>query len=628
MDYEFLPGLAALAGIIPLVIVYLLKPRPKQVILPSLMFVRKVVRETSDSRRKMSKRITDPLFFLQLIALILMAIAIAGPLIENIEEDSEKVVVIIDSSASMSVPDRINEAKFIAMESLGKENTVIAAESMPLVLAKAVEATDAREVINSLEAGGTPGGLPEAILTVINDEGNRKAKVAVVSDFENWAGRPPETYARIARAKNLELEFMQVGRETPNYAIIDGYLKDRNDGTYEYTCTVKNFNNKSVKLDLWLESKSGLLTTRSISKPVSLGEFGTQQIKFSSIPQGTSTVEILNKDAVPCDNIARISIPEIKPRQMLMLTDIDPEIYKSPLITALSLIPGLTVDVQHALPADTGKYDSIVINCEHEPLAASTIKEVIAHAGSGKNIIVIGNGCLYNSSGMRELYPILPVEIRSIEEDNSHTLETAGSGTQLFEGISFDEVHIRKYLVAVPRENASVLAELKDAGPVVCTWKPDNGTITYVGISDIAGNEAWNNFPTVPAYPVFWAKLLKYLWGIGDIRETNVNTGRYQAFDRNIMIENPKETISSKSVYYDKCGFYNLDQKTIAANLYDSTESNTFTENRLNLTGGREDVQKEDLHKKSPDRLREYLIYSLLLLLILENLIMFRRKII
>ncbi len=628
MDYEFPRGLAALAGIIPLVIVYLLKPRPKQIILPSLIFVRKIGRDVIDSRRKISKKITDPLFFLQLLSLIFMAIAIAGPLLENINENSEKVVVIIDSSASMAIPDRINGAKSIAIESLGEENTVIAAESIPVVLAKSIEAADAEEVINDLEAGDTPGDVPEAILTVVNDEGNRKAKVLVISDFENWKGRAPETYIRIARAKNLELDFRQVGKATSNYAIIGGYLKDRNDGTYEYTCTVKNFNNKTVKLDVLLESKSGWVSGQKISKPVSLGEFGTQQIKFSSIPQGISTVEILNNDSMPCDNKAWISIPEIKPRQMLILTDRDPEISKSPLVTALSLMPGLKVDVQHELPPGFAKYDGIVVNCELNPLPASTIKEIATYVQKGKDLIVIGNGCLYNSSEMHEFYPILPVKINSIEEDSSHTLETSGSGTQIFDEIAFSEVYIRKYLAATPCKNASVLAELKDAGPAVCTWKLDNGTVTYVGISDASGNEAWNNFATVPTYPVFWAKLFKYLWGVGDISEINVNTGRYQAFDRSVRIETPRETVSSKYVYYDKCGLYNLNQKTVAANLYDSTESNTFTEKRLNLTGESEGVQKEDLYTKSPDKFRKFMIYTLLLLLILENVIMFRRKMI
>jgi hypothetical protein len=167
MDYEFPLGLAALAGIIPLIIVYLLKPRPKQIILPSLMFVRKVSQNVLASRRKITRKITDPLFYLQLLILILLSIAIAGPLLDSISDNSEKVVLIIDSSASMSVPDRITAARTIAIESLGEENTIIAAESIPVVLAKAVDADSAKELIGSMEARNTPSDVPKAILTAV-----------------------------------------------------------------------------------------------------------------------------------------------------------------------------------------------------------------------------------------------------------------------------------------------------------------------------------------------------------------------------------------------------------------------------------------------------------------------------
>lgn len=628
MDYEFPLGLAALTGIIPLIIVYLLKPRPKQIILPSLMFVQRISQNVFSSRRKITKKITDPLFFLQLFSLILISIAIAGPLLDNISENSEKVVVIIDSSASMSVSDRISTAKAMAIESLGEENTVIASESIPVVLAKAVDADNAKELISGMEARSTSADVPEAILNVVNDEENQNAKIVVISDFENWAGRAPETYVKIANAKNMQLEFMQVGKPVANYAIVNGYLKDRNDGTYEYTCTVKNFGNESVKLDVQLESKSGLFSTQKVNNSMFLDGFGAQQIKFSSIPQGISTVEILNKDAVSCDNIAYISIPEITPKKMLILTDLDPSSSKSPLITALSLMPDINVDVQYKLPNDLEKYNSVVIDCEHEPLPISTVRKIVSYAKSGKDLIVIGNGCLYNSSEMHGFYPVLPVDIVSIKEDDSHSIETAGSGKHIFEDISFDEVYMSKYLVAAQRKNTSVLAELEGVGPVVCSWNIKNGTTTYVGLSDTAENEAWNNFPTIPTYPVFWAKLLKYMWGIDDISQTNVNTGRYQAFDQNTIIKTPAETINSKFIYYDECGIYKLNQKTVASNLYDSAESNTFTEKRLNLTGENAEIRKEDLQTRSPDKLRKYLIYALLILLIVENVIMFRRKII
>jgi hypothetical protein len=470
--------------------------------------------------------------------------------------------------------------------------------------------------------------VPKSILTAVNDEENRNAKIVVISDFENWVGRVPETYIRIANAKNLQLELRQVGRPAVNYAIVNGYLKDRNDGTYEYTCTVKNFGNESVKLEIQLESGSGIFSPQKVNNSISLDGVGAQQITFSSIPQGTSTVKILNNDSVSCDNVACISIPKLTPKKMLILTDLDPSASKSPLITALSLMPDIDVDVRSELPDDFEKYDAVVVNCEHKPLSGSTVRKIAAYAKSGKNLIVIGNGCLYNSSEMHGLYPVLPVDIVSIKEDDSRTIETAGSGKHIFEEISFDEVYLRKYLETVPRENISVLAELKGAGPVVCAWNIKNGTTTYVGLSDAVETEAWNNFPTIPTYPVFWVKLLKYIWGIDDISETNVNTGRYQAFDQDTKIKTPTETLSSRFVYYDECGLYNLNQKTVAANLYDSSESNTFTEKRLNLETENTETRKEDLLTRSPDKLRKYLIYTLLLLLVIENVILIRRKII
>ncbi|AKB21527.1 VWA domain-containing protein [Methanosarcina sp. WH1] len=628
MDFEFSQGLAALAGIIPLTIIYLLKPRPKNVILPSLMFVQRISQNVLDSRRTISKKITDPLFFIQLLALILISTAIAGPLLEEAKADSEKVVIIIDSSASMNAPDRADGARAIAIDSLAEENTIITAESIPVVLAKALDADDAKGVIDNLEMRNTPGDIPKAILTVINEKENENGKIVVISDFENWAGRAPETYIRIANARNTELEFRQVGNKTANYAIVDGYLKDRNDGTYEYTCIVKNFNNRSADLDIQLVSKAESSSSTTVSSSVQLASFGAQQIQFSNIPQGTSTVEILNEDAIPCDNIAYISIPEVKPKKILALTDPEEAAGKSPLITVISLLPDIHLDVRQDLPDNVTEYDTIIVNSKHKSLPALDVLEIVAYAKSGKDLIVIGNECLYDSLQMRGFYSILPVDIISVEDEDSHTIEAVGSGKNIFKDISFSEVYLRKFLVTVPKEGASVLAEVKGTGPLVSMQNIKNGTVTYVGFSDITGKDAWNNFATTPTYPVFWVKLLRYTWGIGAISETNVNTGQYQAFDQDVLINTPTETINSNFVYYDECGLYSLNQKIVAANLYDSMESNTFTEKRLNLTGENGEIKKLELSTKSPDKLRKYLIYALLLLLIIENAIMFRRRII
>lgn len=628
MDFEFSRGFIALAGIIPLTIIYLLRPRPKNIILPSLMFVRRISQNMLDSRRTLNKRITDPLFYLQLLALIFLATALAGPLIDDVKADAQKVIIVMDSSASMTAPDRIDEARSIAINSLGKENTITAAETIPVMIARGLDANDAEKVINGMEARNTPSDIPKAILTAINEKENEYGKIVVISDFETWEGRAPETYIRIANTKNIELEFRQVGNKTVNYAIVDGYLKDSNDGTYEYTCTIRNFNDRSAKLDVQLESNPDTAYSSRVSNSIQLPEYGSQQIKFSKIPQGISTVKILNEDSIACDNTAYISIPEIKPRKILILTDTDQNASKSPLITAISLLPDVHVDVQKGLPDEFTEYDTIIINSRYKSLSSNTVKKIIVYAQGGKDLIVIGNECLYDSSVMHGLYPILPVDIKSVEKEGGQTIETVGSGINIFDDVSFSEVYLHKLLKTIPKEDAAVLIEAEGAGPLVCMQNIKEGTVTYVGFSDTTGADAWNNFATTPTYPVFWAKLLKYMWGIEDISETNVNTGRYQAFDQTIKIKTPTETVSSDFVYYDECGTYELNQKTIAANLYDSGESNTFTERRLNLTGENGAIQREDLHTVSPDRPRRYLIYALMFLLIVESAVMLRRKII
>ena len=628
MDFEFSSGLIALAGIIPLTIIYLLRPRPKNIILPSLMFVRRISQNLLDSRRTLSKRITDPLFYLQLLALILLSVALAGPLIDDFKEDAQKVIIIMDSSASMTAPDRTREARSIAIDSLGQENTITAAESIPVVIAKGLDAKDAEKIINSMEARNTPSDIPRAILTAINEKENEYGKIVVISDFETWDGRAPETYIRIANTKNMELEFRQVGNKTANYAIVDGYLKDSNDGTYEYTCTIRNFNDKSATLDVQLESNPDTASSSKVRNSVQLEEYGSKQIKFSNIPQGISTVEILNEDAILCDNTACISIPEVKPKKILVLTDIDQAASKSPLITAISLLPDVDVDVRKDLPENATEYDTIIVNSKNKPLSTNDALKIAAYAKNGKDLIVIGNECLHDSLQMHGLYSILPVDIQSVAKEGSYTIETVGSGTNIFDDVSFGEVYLRKLLVTLPKEDAAVLVDAGEAGPLVCMQNINEGTVTYIGFSDTTEADGWNNFATTPTYPVFWVKLLKYMWGIEDISETNVNTGRYQAFDQTLKIKTPTESVSSDFVYYDECGLYELNQKTIAANLYDSGESNTFTERRLNLTGENGAIQKEDLRTVSPDKPRKYLIYALLLLLMVESAVMLRRRII
>ena len=94
-------ALAALASIIPLIILYLLHPKPLEIHLPSLMFLMKVQEEKKRFYSSITRLIKDPLFLTQLLVLIFLSIAAAGPFFTAEEPLSgEHTVIIIDFAFS------------------------------------------------------------------------------------------------------------------------------------------------------------------------------------------------------------------------------------------------------------------------------------------------------------------------------------------------------------------------------------------------------------------------------------------------------------------------------------------------------------------------------------------------
>ncbi|MDO8660806.1 MAG: BatA domain-containing protein, partial [Candidatus Woesearchaeota archaeon] len=96
-------GLWALLGLVPLIALYLIRPKPKQLQVPSLMFF---FHNTGRSRlTNFLKQITrDWLFVLQLLLLLLLALANAQPS-TTVQHDitAQNTVLVIDVSASSQV---------------------------------------------------------------------------------------------------------------------------------------------------------------------------------------------------------------------------------------------------------------------------------------------------------------------------------------------------------------------------------------------------------------------------------------------------------------------------------------------------------------------------------------------
>src|SRR5499425_1441977 len=167
-------ALAAFALSLPLVLLYFLKVRRRERRVSSLMFWEAVQRdrEASTFFQRLQR---DPLLILQILALLALSLALAKPVATVMGEGSRKVVVVLDTSASMKArdvsPTRFDAARGEASQLVrrlreGAEVMVLEAGVQPTVTAPMSRDRDrALSAIRSARARDLPNRLLEAVRT-------------------------------------------------------------------------------------------------------------------------------------------------------------------------------------------------------------------------------------------------------------------------------------------------------------------------------------------------------------------------------------------------------------------------------------------------------------------------------
>ncbi|MEK7386724.1 MAG: VWA domain-containing protein, partial [candidate division NC10 bacterium] len=173
---SFLSPLAfALLGLaLPLVLLYFLKVRRRERRVPSLLLWDPSLRDREASAffQRLQR---DPLLILQILALLALALALARPAVTVMGDGARKVVVVLDTSASMKArdvsPSRFEAARSEAVAlvrrlSEGAEVMVIEAGVQPKVTAALGRDRDrALAAIRAAQPRDLPNRLPEAVRT-------------------------------------------------------------------------------------------------------------------------------------------------------------------------------------------------------------------------------------------------------------------------------------------------------------------------------------------------------------------------------------------------------------------------------------------------------------------------------
>ncbi len=601
-------GLLALASIIPLIILYLLRPRTMDMNVPSLLFFLKRQQQRNKLSLLLQKIIRDPMFLIQLLILVLLSTAIAAPYIMEERVSGQHTVIVIDNSASMQAGGRLDTAKELAAGRLSTVNSVVWAQNVPVMALKEADRTSAAEIIDLTPQRAVTSDLAAAI-TYAQRLAGPGGTVIVFSDFASWSGDDPLVAKGLAEQDGVRVEFVQVGEAGGNIGIINGWL-DVKDGAYNLNLAVKNFNDRkaTVSLDIRTgdEKRGGTLSIPAGS---------TRAYIVSDLRVGVTEVSISNGGALSLDDTAYVYIPSAAGGRVLLVDKRN----EPPTGTALGLLP---VSVRHTttLPGNLSDYGVVILgSADNNSLgqnAAATLGDFVKDGGT--LIATASVGLTHLDSGL------LPIDITGMSNETDLKMVSEGALTS---GIPFTDIEVVRHIRGTAPDTATILMEGSDGSPMLSHWRQGEGTVIYLGLNDITGDDAWSGFNTMPQFPLFWKQMLEWTGGTY-VDEYNVRTGNVLRLPAQQTITSPDGTIQTTSnVWIDQVGLYYIGEQVMAANLYDAGESDV---DRISIDASsissRYTERPEVIRSEVKKDLSPYIILAVLGLLLLELIIILRRR--
>ncbi len=570
-------ALYGLAVLIPVIILYMLKPKPRDLKVPSLMFLVEM-----DQRRRLHalfKRVLhDPLLLMQLAALALIALAMAEPFYTSIVDRpvQRDVAIVLDVSASMGAgsPSRFESARghasaILASLGPGDRATIILAEKVPMVALRQGDAGRAQAVIDRATVKATPTGLGGAILLAADIlQGSQAEKeVYALSDFSRYEGLDPLAAQREAVSKGSRVEMIKVGSPEDNVAIIS-LRAGRDSGCY-MEFTVKNYGQaRDVEAVMTIDGAQ----SASGKKQVGAGDSEPFMLSGACSGSGHDLVASISPGgALAADDRAYAIIPEETAIRALLIRERGGG---EQIKFALESAGGVSVEeaVPPVYPQDYGYYDVVVFQeALPQNILAGTFPELAQFVGAGGNLILIGSANLMKVP-QSMFAGLLPVElIEALDVGGSPRLSFTHP---ILDDVDLEDVRFIRHLQVEALEGTVTLATILDS-PLIALGGYGAGRVAYVGVP---ADASASDFHLKPSFPIFWHNLLYWLNQERVAAEgANVPTGDKLplATNASVRVEKPSgDVMEGRDVLLDEAGFYRIGSiMRAAASLLDAGES-------------------------------------------------------
>jgi len=561
-------GLLALTSLIPFIILYLRRPKPVDRVIPSLMFILQD-RKTSKQYAFLRKFLTNLLFFIQLLAIIGLSIAIAEPFIVLPYDVSlENTVLVLDASASMQAEDggktRFQAAIREANKALSGRNSIILAEHIPLIILEDEDSKVAADILGKLKPKATITNLGDGMLLAKDILGNRQGRIVVISDFNNVDGPDLLVVKRTLSSEDIIINFVDVTNDAENAGIIRMDVKKHSIKVF-----VKNFNQVGKQINLKLvKDKKTLAESGNINiLPNSIESF-----IFDDTPTGLSTIVLEPKDDLDVDNIAYISAPLKQQVNVLLITNKRNSNLENAMLASrdvsLNVVnpPVLTLNIK-GQRIEPFEHDVIVTHQinnvgRRDGILPGTFKDLSNYVKNGGNLIITAQDDLDKF----KLENLDIVDLNKLTQITKRVcIDIINELTKEFKNNNCFST-VSNYFDATAKKDTKVIASI-DETPVFAIKDHFKGTIFFYGIIDEA-----SDFRTLPSYPIFWNSLINFMAKTEDIRDFNSKTGKIVTINEQ-TVKTPSSSFKTSRIIFDEAGIYEFDNKKFAANLLDEDES-------------------------------------------------------
>jgi hypothetical protein len=619
--------LYALGFLIPLILLYLIKPKPVNVAVPSLMFILNDMGK-SNVHRFFRTIFRDILFLIQALAIILLALALAKPYI-NVDQESlvRQSIVIIDTSASTRAfgDDRFGEIQTAAIESLASDNIVIVSQANAYALEENgdvhLSAGGAKSAIDDLQPTDMDGDLPTA-LDIATAYVGPDSKVTIVSDFVLSSRESQELIEakfKVLRSKGALVEIKAISSVGRNIGIIDASLNSQN-ATVDLK--IQNFNDNPSEIGLEYNGETIALPKNVLAPEGKPGSFLSVSIPLA---HGKSEILLTPADDFEVDNHYYVSIPDRDTVRVLLISN-DQNAQTSKLIPALQAAGDqfTRINVAYGTPPKIPDLDHeiyIIKDVNTEFVLPGAVKQLREKVEGGAVLVVYAQQGLF----AMDTLDLLPVSAKQADPLAGKQELIVNSSLGLMRGLSYiGQVNGDQLLRVQKTDDAVVHAAVATNDgmePVIAHKRIGKGVVIYYGIKD---QRAVDLDPQ--SYAVVWGRIVDY--SIPDSRMLNVPTGA--------IITSPTKVVATplgkknSPVVGIRSGFYQAGSTTIAANLYPlhvATATETTNVQYESVISKSANVSAQDVAEgsgqgdvKVPNDLSTYVIIAGILVMLFELL--------